>query len=59
MVAVPADITNLEALLQKEGFAGKGQAVAVNNRVVPKAQWVDMLLEEDMRIIVIRAVCGG
>ena len=59
MVEVPADIINLESLLQKEGFSGKGQAVAVNNRVVPKAQWGDTQLEEDMKITVIRAVCGG
>lgn len=59
MVEVPADINNLESLLLREGFSGKGQAVAVNNRVVPKALWGDTHLEEDMKIIVIRAVCGG
>ena len=59
MVDVPAGITNLEALLEQEGFSGKGQAVAVNNRVVPKARWGETPLEEDMKITVIRAVCGG
>lgn len=59
MVEVPADINNLESLLLKEGFSGKGQAVAVNNRVVPKSQWGHTQLEEDMKITVIRAVCGG
>ncbi len=59
LVEVPAGITNLEALLLTEGFDGKGQAVAVNNRVVPKALWQETMLEEDMRITVIRAACGG
>ena len=59
MVDVPVGITNLEALLEQEGFRGKGQAVAVNNRVVPKAQWGETAIEEDMKITVIRAVCGG
>ena len=59
MVDVPEGITNLEALLHQEGFSGKGQAVAVNNRVVPKTQWKDTPLEEDMQITVIRAVRGG
>lgn len=59
MVDVPEGVTNLEALLQQEGFSGIGQAVAVNNRVVPKSRWGETLLEEGMRITVIRAVCGG
>ncbi len=59
MVEVPAGITDLEALLQQEGFGAKGQAVAVNNRVVPKAQWGETQLKDDMKITVIRAVCGG
>lgn len=59
MVPVPVGINNLKALLQQEGFSGKGQAVAVNNRVVPKTQWEETFLEEYMKITVIKAVCGG
>lgn len=58
-VQVEPGSDTLGALLRAEGFSGTGQAVAVNDRVVPKAQWDSTPLEEDMRIIVIRAVCGG
>lgn len=58
-VNVSEYVNNLEELLQQEGFAGPGVAVAVNNRVIPKAQWKSTMLEEDMKITVIRAACGG
>lgn len=58
-VEVPEGVISLEALLVHEGFSGKGQAVAVDNKVVPKTQWADTQLTEDMKITVIRAVCGG
>lgn len=50
---------SLTSLLQKEGFSGVGQAVAVNNRVVPRTQWDTFKIEEGMKLTVIRAVCGG
>lgn len=49
----------LRQLLEQEGFTGIGQAVAVNNRVVPRTDWDDMPLTEGMKLTVIRAVCGG
>lgn len=58
-VNVSEYVNNLEELLQQEGFAGPGVAVAVNNRVIPKAQWKSIMLEEDMKITVIRAARGG
>ena len=39
--------------------AAEGVAGAVNNRVVPRAKWAATQLEEQMKITVIRAVCGG
>ena len=49
----------LAGLLAREGIPAEGVAVAVNNRVVPRAKWAATQLEEQMKITVIRAVCGG
>ena len=50
---------SLEEALAKAGVPAEGVAVAVNNRVVPRAEWAATQLEEQMKITVIRAVCGG
>lgn len=49
----------LAGLLAREGIPAEEVAVAVNNRVVPRAEWAATQLEEQMKITVIRAVCGG
>ena len=46
-------------VLAREGLAGEGVAVAVDNKVLPRAGWGDVKLAEGMRLTVIRAVCGG
>lgn len=58
-VTVAEGCGNLAQLLEKEGFTGVGQAVAVDNVVVPRAVWSETPVEEGMKITVIRAVCGG
>ena len=58
-VEVDDGCATLAQLLEKEGFTGIGQAVAVNNEVVPKARWVEFPVADGMKITVIRAVCGG
>jgi sulfur carrier protein len=58
-VVVAEDVTTLSQLLNQEGFSGVGQAVAVNNRVVPRTQWDSFAIEDGMKLTVIRAVCGG
>ncbi len=50
---------SLADLLAREGIPAEGVAVAVNNRVVPRAEWPATPVEEGMKITVIRAVCGG
>lgn len=55
----PQDCHSLGELLQTMGFDGIGQAVAVNNRVVPRSGWDEYPLTEGMKITVIKAVCGG
>lgn len=58
-VEVAEGCATLAQLLAKEGFTGIGQAVAVDNAVVPKADWEKFVLADGMKITVIRAVCGG
>lgn len=58
-IEVADDCRSLAELLANEGFTGVGQAVAVNNRVVPRTDWTDFQLAEGMKITVIRAICGG
>lgn len=58
-VEVKSGIETLGALLRELEIEGKGRAVAVNNSVVPHAQWDSFALADEMKITVIRAVCGG
>lgn len=58
-IHVDGERMTLSCLLEKEGFAGAGRAVAVNNRVVPRGEWDSFVVEEGMKLTVIRAVCGG
>jgi len=58
-IEVEAGVSTLAELLSAQGFTGVGQAVAVNNRVVPKAEWASRAIEDGMKVTVIRAVCGG
>ena len=36
-----------------------GIAVAVNNHMVPRAEWEHFILHENDELIIIKAVCGG
>ena len=58
-IAVDGDHVTLEELLPREGFTGVGQAVAVNNCVVPRGDWSSFAIADGMKLTVIRAVCGG
>ncbi|MBP9999025.1 MAG: sulfur carrier protein ThiS [Bacteroidales bacterium] len=37
----------------------RGVAVAVNNRIVPKAEWSSTALREDDQVTIIKAAFGG
>ncbi|MEE1184315.1 MAG: sulfur carrier protein ThiS [Paludibacteraceae bacterium] len=50
---------NLLALSLELELPTSGIAMAVNNRLVPRTQWQDFLLQDGMSILVIKAVCGG
>ena len=51
--------TNLLALSLELQLPALGIAMAVNNRLVPRTQWQEFLLQDGMSILVIKAVCGG
>ena len=55
----PDGCNTLSQLLDFAGLTGPGQAVAVDNKVVPRAAWDNTPLCEGMKVSVIRAVCGG
>lgn len=59
VVNVAHECHTLAQLLAQEGFTGVGQAVAINNRVVPRCSWDGYELAEGMKIVVVSAVCGG
>ncbi len=52
-------VGNLADLLEREGLAQPGTAVATDNTVVRRDSWASTPLEEGMKLTVIRAVCGG
>lgn len=45
--------------LAAKGITAAGTAVAIENRVVPRAEWATRTLTEGVKLTVIRAVCGG
>lgn len=49
----------IAAALTSQGMDADGVAVALNNKVVPRAKWNETKLYENARLTVIRAVCGG
>lgn len=57
--AICAEGTNITELLAHEGIQPVNIAVAVNECVIPKAQWDTTVLADGARIIIIKAVQGG
>ncbi|MFO7869410.1 MAG: sulfur carrier protein ThiS [Bacteroidales bacterium] len=52
--------TTLFSVLEETKFSDKqGVAVAVNNNVVPRAEWQNFVLTEGANILVIQAAQGG
>ncbi|MCP9612019.1 sulfur carrier protein ThiS [Coprobacter tertius] len=50
---------SLLKLLQQQNFPQSGIAVAVNNKVIGKQNWEQLILKENDKLTVIRATCGG
>lgn len=53
------DRLTLAALLEEKKMNGSGVAVAVNHRVIPRSQWGETLFDENAKVTVIQATCGG
>jgi sulfur carrier protein len=55
-----AEADTLDVILKKAGITGtNGIAVAINNRVIPGTDWERTSLNENDKIIVIKATQGG
>lgn len=51
--------TSLAELSAELALPEKGVAVAVNNRMIPRADWAATPLAADNHILIIKAACGG
>lgn len=49
----------LSALIKEAGLPEKGIAVAIDNKMIPKAEWTSTPLHEGANIVIIKAACGG
>lgn len=56
---VETDAATLSQLTNDLSLPAQGIAVAVNNRMIPRAEWTDYALSEDISIVIIKAACGG
>lgn len=59
LALLEADASLSSALEQQGLLSQKGTAVAVNNAVIPKADWQHKILNEHDKITIIRATQGG
>ena len=50
---------NLAEILALQGIGLQGIAVAISNKVVPRAAWATTYLAEGANVTVVSAVCGG
>ena len=56
---VETGATHLSQFSQEQNLPTTGIAIAVNNRMVPRAEWDSYVLKEGDNILIIKAVCGG
>lgn len=57
--AVMADGTTLAQLAAERNLPDRGVAVAVDNAMVPRAEWAGRTLVEGDDIVILKAFCGG
>lgn len=55
-IANGSTLADLAAQLE---LPAQGVAIAVNNKMVPRAQWNDTILNENDSLVIIKAACGG
>ena len=51
--------TSLQQILEEYGISSKGIAVAINNQIVSRGSWSDILLKENDQLTIIKATQGG
>lgn len=56
---VETGATTLSQLTEELSLPAQGIAIAVNNRMIPRAEWTDYTLNEASSIVIIKAACGG
>lgn len=49
----PAELATRLALPEK------GVAIAVNNKMIPRTEWAERVLQPNDSLVVIKAACGG
>lgn len=50
---------NLQELATELNLPAKGVAVAIANKMVPRAEWERTPIAEGASIVIIKAACGG
>lgn len=55
----PTDAQNVEQLAAQLELPSRGVALAVNQRIIPRAEWTNTLLTPNDNITIIKAAFGG
>lgn len=50
---------NLQALADEMSLPEKGIAIAVDNKMIPRVDWLGRSLNEGDNVVIIKAACGG
>jgi sulfur carrier protein len=51
--------STLDSIVEKLSLNPKGIAFAIDNQAIKRDKWSDTVLADGMKIIMIKAVCGG
>ena len=54
-----ADGATASELAKTMELPEKGVALAVNNKMIPRAEWAEKTLAENDTLVIIKAACGG
>ena len=53
------EASTLQQVAETLALPARGVAMAVNNRMVPRAEWLTRIICENDSLVVIKAACGG
>ena len=51
--------STITQLTTQLGLPAQGVAIAVNNKMVPRTEWEHFSLQENDKLVIIKAACGG